>query len=79
MSEVKNKLPSTNDLGTNNGLTAVKYKISDHSKYITIVEFNKLTAESFTVRLRQANLASKCDNADFLKKSYIDNKMKNLN
>ena len=40
MSEVKNRLPGTNNLATNNGLTAVKYKISDHSKYITIVEFN---------------------------------------
>ena len=30
-------------------------------KYIIAQEFNKLTAENFTARLKQANLASKID------------------
>ena len=33
--------------------------------YITTQEFNKLTSENFAVRLKQANLASKNDIANF--------------
>ena len=33
----------------------------DHDKYITTQDFNKLTAENFTARLAQVNLASKID------------------
>ena len=39
----------------------VKNKIADHAKYITTQEFNKLTAEDFAARLKQANLVSKTD------------------
>ena len=38
----------------------------DHDKYITTQEFNKLT-ENFTARLKQADLASKSDVANFIK------------
>ena len=38
-----------------------------HDKYITTQEFNKLTVENFAARLKQANLASKNDIADFIK------------
>ena len=38
-------------------LTKLK-KIPDRDKYITTLEFNKLTAESFTARLNQAKLAA---------------------
>ena len=50
----------------------------DHDKYITTQEFNKLTSESFTERLKQANLASKNDIADFVKKTDFDNELKDL-
>ena len=41
----------------------IEKKITDHDhyKYITTPEFNKLTAENFAARLKQANLASKTD------------------
>ena len=45
-------------------------KIPDNSKYITIKEYNKLMAESFTARLRQADLVSKAD---------FDNKLTSFN
>ena len=51
----------------------------DHAKYITTEEFNKLTADNFTARLAQANLASKDDIANFVKKTDFDNELKNLN
>ena len=60
-------------------LTAVENKVPYHSKYITTLEFNKLTAETFTARLAQANLASKNDISNFLKKKNFDDKLKTLN
>ena len=60
-------------------LTAVENKVPYHSKYITTLEFNKLTAETFTARLVQANLASKNDISNFLKKKNFDDKLKTLN
>ena len=36
-------------------------KIPDHAKYVTTQEFNKLTAEYFAAKLKQANLVSKTD------------------
>ena len=51
----------------------------DHDKCITTPEFNKLKAESFAARLAQVNLASKNDNANFVKKTDFDGKLKNLN
>ena len=43
----------------------------DHDKYIITQEFNKLTSENFTARLKQANLASKNDIANFVKKTGL--------
>ena len=43
----------------------------DHDKYITTQEFNKLTSEKFIARLKQAN-------ANFLKKTDFDKKLKNV-
>ena len=37
-------------------------------KYINTEEFNRLTAANFSVRLKQANLVSKSDLVDFVKK-----------
>ena len=45
----------------NTKITEVEYKIPNHDKYITTPEFNKLTAENFTARLKQANLLTKTD------------------
>ena len=41
----------------------------DHDNYIITQEFDRLTSENFTVRLKQANLASKSDIANFIKKT----------
>ena len=49
---------------------------NDHDKYITTQEFNKSTSENFATRLAQANLASKSDIANFLKKTGFDDKQK---
>ena len=49
-------------------------KIADHdqcNKYITTHEFNKLAADIFAVRLKQANLTSKNDIADFVKRHIL--------
>ena len=59
--EVKDKIPNIiiilniTNLATNTTLTAVENKKPDHGKYITTPEFNKLTVENFTTRLKQAN------------------------
>ena len=59
-------------------------KITDHNydKYITTPEFNRLTTENFTARLAQANLVTKTDFDNELKKknSYrvTSNKIKHL-
>ena len=50
----------------------------DHDKYITTQEFNNLTSENFTAKLKQTNLASKSDIANFVKKTDFDNKLKDV-
>ena len=45
INEVKSKLPKITNLATTNALTAIENKIPHHSKYITITEFYKSTAE----------------------------------
>ena len=73
-------IPSITNLATTTtAVTAVENKIPDHTKYITTPEFNKLMAENFTARLKQANLATKGDIADFVKKTNFNDKIKNLN
>ena len=65
----------------NTKINKIKKKITDHNydKYITIPEFNKLTAETFSARLVQGNLANKNDITNFVNKSDFDEKLKNLN
>ena len=65
----------------NTKVSEIEKKITDHDhdKYITTPEFNKLTAENFATRLVQANLASKNDIVNCLKRPCFDNKLKNLN
>ena len=71
--QVKNKIPNITNLATTSAVTVVENKIPDHSKYIPTQTFNKLTAENFTARLAQANLASKSDIANFVKKILMTN------
>ena len=51
----------------------------DHDKYITTQEFNKLTADNFAARLKQEDLTSKNDIADFVKNTDFDEQLKNYN
>ena len=83
--EVENKMPNTSSLVTttvlNTKISEVENKIPDNSKYITTQEFNKLTAENFTARLKQADLMSKSDSDNKLtsfNKRIISNKSKHL-
>ena len=59
----------------------IEKKLLDHdrAKYITSQEFNRLTTEKFTARLKQANLDVKTDIDGSIKKTDFDNKLKNLN
>ena len=54
-------------------LLKLKKKILDHNqdKYITTQEFNRLTSKNFGAKLKRANLASKNDMADFVKKQSL--------
>ena len=52
-------------------LVKLKRKILS-KKYITAKEFNKLTVETFKVRLKQADLAAKADINDFVEKTNFD-------
>ena len=51
----------------------------DHDKYINTQEFNQLTTEICSARLAQANIGSKSDIANFVKKTDFDDKLKHLN
>ena len=74
ISEAENKIRDTSSLVTTTVLLTkigvVENKITDHAKYITAQEFNKLIAENFAARLKQANLVSKTD---------FDKKLKSFN
>ena len=74
LSEVENKISDTSNLVTttvlNTKISEAENKIPNHDKYITTPEFNKLAAERFAARLKQANLVTKTD---------FDNKLINVN
>ena len=61
----------------NTKITEIENKINDfgHAKYITAQKFDKLTSETFIASLAQANLASKNDMANFVKKTDFQNKL----
>ena len=65
ISEIENTIPDTNNLETahvlNIEISEVENKILNHDKHITTPEFNKLTAESFALRLNQADLVNETD------------------
>ena len=64
----------------NTKISETEKKITDHGqdKHITIPEFKKVTSEIFAARLAQANLSSKSDIANFVKKADFHDKLKNL-
>ena len=60
----------------------IKKKVIDHdlsNKYVTTKELNNLTAENVAARLKQRNLTTKADIADFVEEADFDDKLKNLN
>ena len=65
MTAVENKIPDVSSLvkktDYNTSISEIEKKLTDHNhdKYITTPEFNKLTAETFAARLKQANLVTK--------------------
>ena len=63
-----NGLVTTSALNTK--IRDVENKIPNHDKYIAILEFNTLTAENFTAKLKQATLVTKTD---------FDKKLKSFN
>ena len=68
------------DFYYNTKINEIGKKITDHdysNRYITTPEFSKLTSEHLAARLKQVNLASKSDNANFVNKTGFDDKQKN--
>ena len=65
ISEVENKILNICSLVTmtvlNTRISEVENKIPNHDKYISTLEFNKLTAKHFTAKLKQGNLVTKTD------------------
>ena len=74
---MENEIPNISSLvkkkkDYNTKTTEIEKKLTDHNhaKYDTIPGFNKLTAEHFAARLKQANLITK---------KYFDDKLQSLN
>ena len=59
--------------------TEDKINNHDHDNYTTTQEFNKLTADNFTARLKEAKLASQNDIAIFVNKTSFDIKLFSFN
>ena len=57
-----------------------KKKITDHNhdKYIATPAFNNSASENVAARLKQENLASKNETANFVNKTDFDNKLKDF-
>ena len=75
LTAIESKVPNVSNLvkktDYNTKISEIENDITtdhDDDKYITTQEFNKLTSENFTARLKQAYLASKTDFANFVKK-----------
>ena len=83
LTAVQSKMPNVSEVfrktDYNTKINEIENKIDtdhDHDKYITAQEFNELTSENVTARLKQVDLASKSDKVKFLKKTDFDNKLK---
>ena len=74
LTAVENKIPSVSNLvikiDYNTTITEIKNKFTDHD-HIIAHGFRRLTSENVTARLRQANLASKNDIANFVKQDQF--------
>ena len=73
LTAVDNKIPNVNKLvkksDYNTNISEIENKITtDHDKYITSQEFNKLTSEHFIAKLVQANLESKSNITNIIKR-----------
>ena len=73
---MKNKIANITSSAAYGCSYAVENKIPDHSECIHTPEFNKLGAEIFFARLKQARLTTKGDIANLVKKADFDNKPK---
>ena len=63
--------------GYNSKISEIEKQINDHNhsnNYSTTQGFNKLTSENFWCKIQTANLASKNDIVNFVKKTYVDEK-----
>ena len=74
LTAVENKIPNVSNLvkktNYNTKISETEGKINNHNhdKYITTSEFNRLTAQNFQARLKQANIITKRDlDAEFKK------------
>ena len=79
---VENKIPSVFNLVKKLTITQKLMNIKRKLLIIIIIttpEFNKLTAKAFAGRLKQPNLASKCDITNFVNKTDFDNKLSDFN
>ena len=73
MNKVKVEIPLFTNLAKTAALKNVENKIPDQSKYITTPEFNELTAENLTARIKHANLATKDNTTGVGKKILMIN------
>ena len=64
---------------TKSSETEDKINNHDHDNYTTTQEFNKLTTDNFTARLKETNLASQNDIAIFVNKTSFDIKLFSFN
>ena len=64
----------------NTKINEIETDVTDHNhdKYITTQKINTLTSENFAARLAEANLVSKTDIVDFVRKTDFDDKLKKL-
>ena len=87
LTPIEDRIPNASNLvektDSNTNINEIEKKITDHDhdKYIITPEFDKLTWENFAARLAQANLTSKIDTGNFVKKKtdFEDKLNKNLN
>ena len=85
LTTVENKTLNVNNLlkksgyNTKDNKTGKKFTDYDHDKYISNLEFKKLTAEHFSAWLAQANISSKSDIGNFVKKVDFDDIIKTIN
>ena len=77
LTPIEDRIPNASNLvektDSNTNINEIEKKITDHDhdKYIITPEFDKLTWENFAARLAQANLTSKIDTGNFVKKKQI--------